>query len=481
MSVSKNRLLSYLYIAIIAFLSLAIFSNTTSPFYTEQNMSDSGLFQIIGKYWAHGYLPYVGLWDQKGPYTFFCNCLGYMLTGTPTGVFIVQWVCLTATLVIMYLILSYGFNKLLSCILLLIPLASFSANISGGDCVEEFELPFLSLAYLCVCRWLWTDKDKKNDHPAWYAMTYGIVLGLSLMSRLTNALGLCGAVAVIGIWLIVERKWHSLILNIFSFLVGFAIVTVPFILYFYSKGVLYDMWYGTLLFNFDYTEVASTGSLSIKDIVMMFINYLDTFLLLFAALMIFAFDRRRWLSAFTWLMVALFSFSWLLSGHRYAHYGVVSLPLVAVALVELRSTMVHSKVKLCRTISIAAVMGYAFVTAISCYRGYSLKVYTDESLASMQSFMKDVPSSYKKSFVCYNIGPGYYLYNDIRPACRFFTFQDWHAANSKTLKSMMVHSFEQSNVKWILTSGEPKVISKMLHDKYYVYKNSGNLTLYREQ
>lgn len=476
MTKNVRAYLPYLYIAVIAFLSLAVFSNTTSPFYTEQSMADSGLFQIIGKYWAQGYLPYVDLWDQKGPYTFLCNCIGFMLTGTSTGVFIVQWLCLTLTLFIMLRIFKQGYNTLYSCLLLLIPIASFSANISGGDCVEEFEMPFVAWAYLCVCRWLWHDKEQ-DIHPASYALVYGIVLGLSLMSRLTNALGLCGAIAVIGIWLISKRQWKKLLNNILAFIVGFAIATLPFIIYFYAKGALYDMWYGTMLYNLDYAEVSTTGSVSLKDFIVRIISYLDTYLLLFSALMTFAFDRHRWLSAVTWTLVSLLSLLWLMTGHGYAHYGVISLPLVAVALVELRTTLIHARCKACSITTICVFLGYVLVTATSCYRAYTLKVYGDKTLAITRSFMKSVPQSYKKSFVCYNAGVGYYLYNDIKPACRFFTFQDWHAANGLSMKNMMQDSYEKAKVEWILADGEPKTIAPMIKREYSIYKTSSDKSL----
>ena len=47
------------------------------------------MFQTIGKYWAQGDLPYVELFDHKGPMIFLINAAGYYLAGK-IGVFFLQ-------------------------------------------------------------------------------------------------------------------------------------------------------------------------------------------------------------------------------------------------------------------------------------------------------------------------------------------------------------------------------------------------------
>lgn len=47
-------------------------STSTSPLYNIPYAGDTAMFQTIGKYWAEGSLPYVDLWDSKGPLIFCC-------------------------------------------------------------------------------------------------------------------------------------------------------------------------------------------------------------------------------------------------------------------------------------------------------------------------------------------------------------------------------------------------------------------------
>ena len=63
---------------LVAIFFVTIFSYTTSPLYTTLgDTPDSPIFQIIGKYWVQGYVPYQDLWDLKGPYIFLVNAVGY--------------------------------------------------------------------------------------------------------------------------------------------------------------------------------------------------------------------------------------------------------------------------------------------------------------------------------------------------------------------------------------------------------------------
>ena len=127
---------------------VTFFSYTTSPLYPGiGDCPDSAMFQIIGRYWSQGDIPYQTLWDLKGPYIFLINALGYAMTGTRTGVFLIQVVSLTLTLFFTYKTLRLTFRPhvaLLWCIASLLPL---SYIYEGGNLTEEYLLPFLSLSF----------------------------------------------------------------------------------------------------------------------------------------------------------------------------------------------------------------------------------------------------------------------------------------------------------------------------------------------
>ena len=190
----------------IAWLFVTIFSYTTSPLYhVWGNNPDSPIFQIIGKYWVEGAVPYKDLWDMKGPFIFFVNAVGYGLTGTKWGVYMIQCFSLFLTINIIFKTFALHFSNMSSFLMTLLSLGGLAYVYEGGNLTEEYILFPLSLSFYYILKWTDSYEEKHiTRHPSLYAFIYGMVLGLSLMSRLTNALGLCAAVGVIAVTLL----WH---------------------------------------------------------------------------------------------------------------------------------------------------------------------------------------------------------------------------------------------------------------------------------
>lgn len=116
MNSKTYKAIPYIYLLLVTFCLLSIYSYTTSPFFSEMSAQDSAIFQIIGKGWEEGAVPYVALWDLKGPIIFFVNCLGYMISGSATGIFILQLLALFLTVSIIYNLLHKGFSIVVSCV-----------------------------------------------------------------------------------------------------------------------------------------------------------------------------------------------------------------------------------------------------------------------------------------------------------------------------------------------------------------------------
>ena len=78
---------------VFCFILACIFGSlllATSFLYENWFPLDNAIFQIIGRGWVEGKIPYVDLWDQKGPLIYFINALGYWLTGNQTGIFLIE-------------------------------------------------------------------------------------------------------------------------------------------------------------------------------------------------------------------------------------------------------------------------------------------------------------------------------------------------------------------------------------------------------
>ena len=89
---------------IAAFLFVFLFSCTTSPLYEHHPFwfhGDSGIFQEMGVCLAQGGIPYVDLFDHKGPALWFIQALGILISPR-LGIMLLQSLSLFITLILWY-------------------------------------------------------------------------------------------------------------------------------------------------------------------------------------------------------------------------------------------------------------------------------------------------------------------------------------------------------------------------------------------
>ena len=63
---------------LVSFAFVWTFSASTSFRYSLLG-GDSSVFQVMGKYWLEGVVPYKDLFDHKGPIVYVVNALGYAI------------------------------------------------------------------------------------------------------------------------------------------------------------------------------------------------------------------------------------------------------------------------------------------------------------------------------------------------------------------------------------------------------------------
>ncbi len=100
----KRTIYQLAFILILAasvFAFLTMYSYYTTPFSQCDNGYDSAFFLLVGQGMTKGLLPYRDFFDMKGPYLFFIEYLGQLVSYGRLGIFLVQWanlliVCLIA-------------------------------------------------------------------------------------------------------------------------------------------------------------------------------------------------------------------------------------------------------------------------------------------------------------------------------------------------------------------------------------------------
>lgn len=224
-----------------AALTLLICSKS-SPLYPMNDWVDVHCFLTLGKGLLNGMVPYVDLYEQKGPVLYFIYALvalfsqksffgQYLLEVISFGLFLY----FSGRIALLYLGKSRTVYPMIS---ILGVLSACTRAFCHGGSVEQLCLFMFTYG-------LWTVLSaSKQDRSltATEALCNGIFAGCILWikySMLGFYIGL--AVFVLIFYTFWLRDWRSLLRTMGSFLLGVVIVTVPVFLYFLATGALDDL------------------------------------------------------------------------------------------------------------------------------------------------------------------------------------------------------------------------------------------------
>ncbi|MCI1553034.1 MAG: glycosyltransferase family 39 protein [Levilactobacillus sp.] len=235
------------------------FCSYTSPAYYFDTSPDNNAFFTVGKAMMHGIVPYKDIFEQKGPFVYFLHGLAYLVSPRSfTLIFLYEIATLVAAMFLVYQIAKVFNTRELPALLtgLLSPaLFLYHPYYDYGDTVEFFTLPFLlSLIYLIV---LLDRRHLTVSH--WWYVAQGALVGVVFLSKYT----LLGAWIVFYLVLmgyrLVKRQWRALGQLVGWSALGFAVTTVPWLIYFLATKSLGAFVNVYILFN---TKVYLTSSVA---------------------------------------------------------------------------------------------------------------------------------------------------------------------------------------------------------------------------
>lgn len=468
-------------LTLLAFLSQWVYAFSTSFLYDTVLNFDQGIFETIGKCWAEGGLPYVDAWDSKGPIIFFFNMLGYLLGGR-TGVFWIEVVNMSLCLYALYFFMVRRSNVKYALVTCVLTLCAYCTISSGGNQVSDYSLLLAFASSFAFYDWANRLQEKRvAAHPLGYGVIYGLYFGCSLMSRLTNAAALCLMIMIVFFVLLRKKAWRNLLANIVGFLLGVAVVVLPFWIYFAAKDAADDMWYATLFYNIEYaiaSDIEQTVS-SPSKIVYFVLYFAPIFSLFIVAIANILWSRGRKQINLFWLIISLGVLAWLYKSYANANYGIGFVPFVAVAALELRHLV--EEARWIRGIGWGLV-GLVLVAFINQTRVFPSHIRNEK--ATYHTILKGIEPSFKQSFVAYNYEPDIYLSLDITPAYRFFVCQDWAIENGASLLPLVRKTYNEGNANWILVQNyETCKIKDILLKRYRVYRTdeANHLVLFKRK
>lgn len=303
---------------------------------------DSAVFLYIGRRMTEGKIPYLDLFDHKGPLLYLIEYLGCLLTPRSySGVWFFEVAHLFATIFIscktVRLLTKQDIRIYIS--LLLTYFLCGWKTWQGGNFSEEYALPWISTALYVFVFFFQTQTFKKR-----HIVILGVSFSAVFLLRANMVAIWIAWIPIVIILLLRDRRYRDLWLCFLLFLTGIVIILLPTVLIAIQNGSFSAMWRCYIDFNFSYTgEVHSTLS--------SWINFSSSSLLqLWPGLLATAIwffqnpkDTIQWYNLW-FFVVSVFTVR--MSGMHFLHYQIQMLPcflLPFLSLSELTSKVFSGK------------------------------------------------------------------------------------------------------------------------------------------
>ena len=331
-----------------------------SPFNNLELYPDSSVFLYIGKYMHDGMIPYRDLFDHKGVILYFIEYIGCIFGfGNGIGVWIIELFNMFVSAIIFYLIAKLLTSSRIICyavVYIIISLCSFKFY-QGGNLVEEYALPWISISLYIVTNFFITKKIKK-----WQIITLGISFAVVFFLRV-NMVGLWGALLLsVIIYLIKTKRITDLFICSLLFIVGCLIVSIPVFVYLSATDSLKNMIEYYFVFNFAYT-----GSNSKNEIISFILNCLYSAgiscVFIVFSLVVYRKNKIMWLNFITLLFAFLSS---AISGRSYRHYGIILIPFFVIPAVYTMIPVMGKIKKISLSINRKSVLAAIIFVCVFC-------------------------------------------------------------------------------------------------------------------
>lgn len=494
------RILEPVVLGLAALGFLLVCSLSTTPLLSYEVGQDAAFFRLVGQGMTQGLLPYRDFFDMKGPYLFWMEYLGQRLLFGRLGVFLVQWVCLTVTLVFAKKSLDVACPKkgcpLVLGLFMLLPCAVIlSYTMQGGGLTEELSLPFLMPCLYVFLRYLRGTRlpsPENQDHPPLWGFLYGLVFGIMALIRITNAALLGAILLTVTVNLFVWKRFRNFFANVGAFLLGVLVGVLPGLLWAWWRGILGDMLNQVFLFGFRYSGEAGFPQ-KLRSLLTLW-PCLFTGLLPLTVLTVYRVrDWKSWLFTLTALGTLLLAAA---MGNGYAHYFVLSLPLVVYG-AYLLAAQTRKRFRrragdrvVCLVLSLLLLLGslgaqwpllYPRAIAEIRYAMYCARTHQEDSRESdaLKALLSQVPEEADVYIYGFASCSRLYLLSDRMPAIRYCDWQEHYIALAPEIGEAITAYLQTGSYVLTPETGiAPREIRELLQQDYEVLDTRENMTLW---
>lgn len=466
----KNSFLGLLLLLLSTSLLLS-FAVSTSPICVEPFVSDSGIFQLVGKGWTEGLLPYAGLWDNKGPLLYLINALGFLLTGNRMGVFFLQIINLSCALWIIYRTFCLRVSSRAAWFFIMLALLWLPNTMLNNDPGEWLLVP-LSLSFYLLIRWLDAFEQREARPADRDAVVYGVTIGCALMLRVSDCFSLL--LALMATYVIVLRtgQWQWVLRQVGIAGVAFIVVLSPFMLYFYTHQCLGEMWYALFLHNLEYVSQSRFQSYSMYAIVsfcLSFLSYVGTFIVYLAI----SFSKSKYRrDTLVWFFASAGMLLFFFNTYASGRYGTSSLPFFAIMLLGIERLMEDRTRWMSHSVRAVLSIALVCVFVFQLWQVWTRDRMPNPDLPVYRAVENIVPQRERCSFIAFNTWPDVYYYTSLKPCHRFFiTISTYVQGTNDTLREKIRDEYAKGKANWVLVreSGYENYLQDILNDHYQVH------------
>lgn len=444
----------------VSAIILLLFSCTTSPLYNLP-FTDGMVFEYVALGIQHGQIPYIDIFDHKGPFTYFINYLGLQLGGR-YGILLLQWINLTLVFwlcnrICRSLQLNRSFSLAFPTVLL-----SVIRMIDGGGMTEEWSLLFISLS---VFFFIQAFLHSHYKMPYWRLLAMGICVGLVALLRLNNVAPIFGMFLLWFFLMIRESQYIYLLKACLVCFIGLCLPVGIACCWFYAKaGItgLEELLYANIGFNLDYAQTSWPNYVPLWKILPAHFFYL-----LVIIVSLFHCFRKHQQHRLI-IMALLFSIAMSLATKGkswFEHYQLIMIPIIFVSL----AVMSHYR----QTIALSLVI----VSSIYClkYTFIELKSYREENCSVQQlqqnfaQILQVIPFEERADSWNLNVEGNIdlFLQNEIFPRSRFCI--PWHRTYTQRFREEEKDAFRHQTSRWVFV--EENSLYDNPEDAAYLHQN----------
>lgn len=463
----KKEVLTDVLLAIICgFVMVLLLAHATSILNNVNYGSDSAWIQLVAKAWVEGLVPYIDTFDHKGPLYFAIDALGYLFPNTRLGLYIVESIMMSAQIFIVLNCMRLVCNekkifRIMSIICLVLFLLFYSYTMCDGGLSEEYSNFFLLISFYFLLKYYYLYYvNGIKTHPWKCAFVYGLCFGAIAMIRINNAIAMCVYIFFIILILIINKEWKNLLQNAIAAFVGVLLVIVPFCIYFYAKGALYEFWHYAFSYNYIYMKIKmGASSQPIKRLLFYLVPEImltisDIYLML----------KKKYILAIATIICSMLHIYMLLSGAQFTHYFMLGIPLIIISFFN----FIIADGELIPKIAVKRILIMLFIIPqVVCvvFGIHNLprqleETFGEDTIAEKQEYNDNllelislIPIDERDNVGFYNIKgcqKVIFLISDIKPAPRHMLATELHTTYDYSVMQMTMDWFYDNNPKWII-------------------------------